>query len=88
MQLLRRLIASRVVSTYLVSTPIIALYYTALIGDARNPPKLLASANFNGMAVIGRYLRSCIPVIVLIFLQMLIPTFPTVAVLSTMVCDM
>lgn len=38
--------------TYLVSTPIIALYYTQLIGDARKPPTLLASANFNGMAVI------------------------------------
>ncbi|EKM55463.1 glycoside hydrolase family 55 protein [Phanerochaete carnosa HHB-10118-sp] len=38
--------------TYLVSTPIIALYYTALVGDARNLPTLLASANFSGMAVI------------------------------------
>lgn len=41
-------------STYLVSTPIIALYYTQLIGDARNPPTLLAAAGFSGMAVIGQ----------------------------------
>ncbi len=40
-------------STYLVSTPLVALYYTQLIGDGRNPPKLLASPNFSGMAVIG-----------------------------------
>ncbi|KAF5391727.1 hypothetical protein D9757_001809 [Collybiopsis confluens] len=38
--------------TYVVSTPIIAYYYTQLIGDARHPPTLLASANFAGMAVI------------------------------------
>ncbi|KAG2004817.1 hypothetical protein CC2G_003334 [Coprinopsis cinerea AmutBmut pab1-1] len=38
--------------TYLVSAPIIPYYYSQLIGDARNPPTLLASANFDGMAVI------------------------------------
>ncbi|KAI8998466.1 exo-beta-1,3-glucanase [Trametes punicea] len=38
--------------TYKVSTPIIAYYYTQLIGDARNPPTLLADAGFTGMAVI------------------------------------
>ncbi|KAL7283547.1 hypothetical protein ACG7TL_002981 [Trametes sanguinea] len=38
--------------TYKVSTPIIAYYYTQLIGDARNPPTLLADASFTGMAVI------------------------------------
>ncbi|KAF8900725.1 exo-beta-1,3-glucanase [Gymnopilus junonius] len=38
--------------TYLVSTPIIAYYYTQLIGDAKNPPTLLASPSFAGMAVI------------------------------------
>ncbi|EIW85435.1 glycoside hydrolase family 55 protein [Coniophora puteana RWD-64-598 SS2] len=38
--------------TYLVSTPILAYYYTALIGDARTPPTILASANFSGLAVI------------------------------------
>ncbi|KAF8992167.1 exo-beta-1,3-glucanase [Cyathus striatus] len=38
--------------TYLVSTPIIAYYYTQLIGDARNPPTLLASQDFDGIAVI------------------------------------
>ncbi|KAF8634678.1 hypothetical protein AX15_000779 [Amanita polypyramis BW_CC] len=38
--------------TYLVSSPIIAYYYTQLIGDARNPPTLLAASSFNGIAVI------------------------------------
>ncbi|KAF8969934.1 exo-beta-1,3-glucanase [Flammula alnicola] len=38
--------------TYVVSAPIIAYYYTQLIGDARVPPTLLATSNFNGIAVI------------------------------------
>ncbi|THH29864.1 hypothetical protein EUX98_g4330 [Antrodiella citrinella] len=38
--------------TYKVSTPILALYQSQLIGDARNPPTLLASSNFAGFAVI------------------------------------
>ncbi|KAF5373036.1 hypothetical protein D9758_001646 [Tetrapyrgos nigripes] len=38
--------------TYLISSPIIPYYYTQLIGDAKNPPTLLASASFAGMAVI------------------------------------
>ncbi|KAK7049313.1 hypothetical protein VNI00_005914 [Paramarasmius palmivorus] len=38
--------------TYLVSSPIIAYYYTQLVGDAKAPPTLLASANFDGMAII------------------------------------
>ncbi|KAH0580279.1 hypothetical protein H2248_001793 [Termitomyces sp. 'cryptogamus'] len=38
--------------TYVVSSPIIALYLTQLIGDAKTPPTLLASSNFEGMAVI------------------------------------
>ncbi|KAG8946692.1 hypothetical protein FRC04_011470 [Tulasnella sp. 424] len=38
--------------TYLVSTPIIPFYLTQLVGDAKNKPTLLASAGFNGMAVI------------------------------------
>ncbi|KAG2360832.1 hypothetical protein BDR07DRAFT_1335179 [Suillus spraguei] len=38
--------------TYLVSTPLQAYYYTVMVGDARTPPTLLASANFTGMAVI------------------------------------
>ncbi|EPQ58386.1 beta-1,3-glucanase [Gloeophyllum trabeum ATCC 11539] len=37
---------------YLVSSPIIAYYYTQLIGDARSPPTLLASSGFSGIAVI------------------------------------
>lgn len=41
--------------TYLVSSPIIAYYYTQLIGDAKNLPTLLAAANFTGIAVIGTH---------------------------------
>lgn len=37
---------------YVVSKPIIQLYYTQLVGDAVNPPTLKASAGFEGMAVI------------------------------------
>lgn len=37
----------------MVSAPIIAYYYSQLIGDARNPPTLLATAGFVGIAVIG-----------------------------------
>lgn len=43
--------------TYLVSTPLIALYYTQMVGDARNLPTLLAAPGFTGMAVIGMLLR-------------------------------
>ncbi|ESK92896.1 glycoside hydrolase family 55 protein [Moniliophthora roreri MCA 2997] len=38
--------------TYLVSRPINTYYYTQLIGDAKSPPTLLASSNFDGMAII------------------------------------
>ncbi|PCH36899.1 glycoside hydrolase family 55 protein [Wolfiporia cocos MD-104 SS10] len=38
--------------TYKVSSPIIAYYYTQIIGDARQLPTLLAASNFSGMAVI------------------------------------
>jgi hypothetical protein len=41
-------------STYVVSAPIIAYYYTQIIGDAKKPPTLLASSKFNGIAVIGQ----------------------------------
>ncbi|KAF8894484.1 exo-beta-1,3-glucanase [Infundibulicybe gibba] len=37
---------------YLVSSPITPYYYTQLVGDAKNPPTLLASGSFTGMAVI------------------------------------
>src|SRR2546430_10795048 len=37
---------------YLVSKPIIAMYYTQMVGDAVEHPVLLASKNFDGMAVI------------------------------------
>lgn len=48
-------------STYVVSAPLIAYYYTQMIGDAKNPPTLKASAGFSGLAVIGKcnhYFRS------------------------------
>ncbi|KIY50878.1 glycoside hydrolase family 55 protein [Fistulina hepatica ATCC 64428] len=38
--------------TYLVSSPLIAYYYTQLIGDARSPPTIKASSSFSGIAVI------------------------------------
>ncbi|KAF6741973.1 glucan 1,3-beta-glucosidase [Ephemerocybe angulata] len=38
--------------TYLVSNSIIPYYYTQLIGDAKNPPTILAAASFNDLAVI------------------------------------
>ncbi|PBK58892.1 exo-beta-1,3-glucanase [Armillaria solidipes] len=38
--------------TYLVSSLIFAYYYTELVGDAKNPPTLLAAPSFSGMAVI------------------------------------
>jgi glucan 1,3-beta-glucosidase len=44
---------SDTVRTYLVSTPIIAIYYTELVGDAKVKPTLKASAGFTGIAVIG-----------------------------------
>lgn len=37
---------------YKIASPIVAYYYTQIIGDARNPPTLLAASNFNGMAII------------------------------------
>ncbi|KAG2137936.1 glycoside hydrolase family 55 protein [Suillus clintonianus] len=38
--------------TYLVSSAINTYYYTQMIGDAKNPPTLLANSSFNGFAVI------------------------------------
>ncbi|KDQ06943.1 glycoside hydrolase family 55 protein [Botryobasidium botryosum FD-172 SS1] len=38
--------------TYVVSQPIVPYYYTAMVGDAKNPPTLLATPDFNGAAVI------------------------------------
>ncbi|KAG8736584.1 hypothetical protein FRC10_009144 [Ceratobasidium sp. 414] len=38
--------------TYLVSSPIVPYYYTSMVGDAKNPPTLLAAASFSGIAVI------------------------------------
>ena len=38
--------------TYIVSKPIVALYYTQLIGDVTNLPTLKAAGNFAGIAVI------------------------------------
>ncbi|THG98774.1 hypothetical protein EW026_g3453 [Hermanssonia centrifuga] len=44
--------------SYKVSTPLIALYQTQLIGDARNPPTLLAAPSFSGIALIGKFYNS------------------------------
>ncbi|TFK19768.1 glucan 1,3-beta-glucosidase [Coprinopsis marcescibilis] len=38
--------------TYLVSAPIIPFYYTQLVGDAKQPPTILAADTFDGLAVI------------------------------------
>jgi hypothetical protein len=38
--------------SYVVSSPIIMYYYSQLVGDARNPPRIYAAPNFAGMAVI------------------------------------
>ncbi|EJD39742.1 glucan 1,3-beta-glucosidase [Auricularia subglabra TFB-10046 SS5] len=38
--------------TYKISSPIILYWYTAMVGDARNPPSLLAAANFSGIGLI------------------------------------
>ncbi|TMW66274.1 hypothetical protein Poli38472_004039 [Pythium oligandrum] len=38
--------------TYIVSKPIIAYYFSQLVGDATNKPVLKAAANFQGMAVV------------------------------------
>ncbi|KAG9310495.1 glycoside hydrolase family 55 protein [Chiua virens] len=42
----------KVVDKYVVSSPIETYYYTQIIGDARNPPTLLASSDFDGSAII------------------------------------
>ena len=36
-----------------MSRPIVAWYYTGLVGDARHLPTLLAAPGFDGLAVIG-----------------------------------
>lgn len=38
--------------TYIVSAPIIAMYYSQLIGDPLNRPVIKASAGFKGIALI------------------------------------
>jgi hypothetical protein len=38
--------------TYVISSPIVALYFTQLIGDARQPPTIRTSAGFSGIAAI------------------------------------
>lgn len=37
--------------TYMVSKPIVQLYYTQFVGDAKNVPTIKATAGFTGMAV-------------------------------------
>ncbi len=38
--------------TYLISTPLIQLYYTQFVGDAVTPPTIKATAGFTGIALI------------------------------------
>lgn len=38
--------------TYLVSAPIVAMYYSQLIGDPLNRPVIKASPNFKGIALV------------------------------------
>lgn len=38
--------------TYLVTTPIVAMYYSQLVGDPLNVPTIKGAANFVGMALI------------------------------------
>ena len=40
--------------------PIIAYYYTQIIGDAKKPPTLRASSKFSGIAVIGKPFFICV----------------------------
>lgn len=64
--------------TYLISAPIIAYYYTQLIGDAKVPPTLLAAASFDGLAVIGmvsRFGTGCSPILTWNYFKMPIHTF-------------
>jgi hypothetical protein len=49
----RRVVFISFHSAYVVSSPLKVYYYTQLIGDARTPPKLLATSSFEGIAVIG-----------------------------------
>jgi hypothetical protein len=72
------------IRTYLVSASILAYYYTQIIGDAKNPPTLLAAANFTGLAVIGSSRSYNVYPRWLIQVQMLTPTFPEETVLNGM----
>ena len=44
--------------TYKVSTPLVLIYQTQMIGDARKPPTLLAASNLSGIAMIGKSIRA------------------------------
>lgn len=50
--------------TYIVSSPIIATYYTQLVGDGYTLPVLKASSGFQGSAVIGmfKFYTICTPI--------------------------
>lgn len=47
-----RTLVEQVPRTYVVSSPIVALYYTELVGDAKKLPTLKATSGFAGIAVI------------------------------------
>jgi glucan 1,3-beta-glucosidase len=66
--------SSRPIRTYLVSSPIIAYYYTQLIGDAVVPPTLLTTPGFNGIAVIGLSSRGAEAISILNIINDQMPT--------------
>ncbi|KAJ6648844.1 Glucan 1,3-beta-glucosidase, partial [Pseudolycoriella hygida] len=37
--------------SYVVSRPIVMYYYSQLVGNANNPPRIIAAPNFSGMAI-------------------------------------
>lgn len=43
---------------YVVSSPILMYYYSQLVGNANNPPRIIAAPNFSG--IISYLHRSCI----------------------------
>ncbi|KAJ7584751.1 exo-beta-1,3-glucanase [Mycena floridula] len=53
----------RPAGNYLVKKPLVLYYYTALVGDAKNRPTIIADANFVGIAVIDVDVYAGTPVI-------------------------
>lgn len=55
-KVLRKALLKPKYRTYVISAPIIAYYYTQLIGDARAIPTILAAPTFDGIALIGVFI--------------------------------